>query len=204
MKPPLDPKVTPRLFETMELAFQLHGQEVRKTTPIPMMTHLFSVCGLVMHDGGDEDEAIAALLHDALEDKPDQITLAEIQERFGERVAKIVEISSDTPKNYKGGPKPPWKERKEAYLERVRHEDPSLLRVTIADTVDNVRAILADHAHVGEELWGRFNAGKGEQLWYYQSTAKAYRAAGSKSNLVDMLEKVVNELKLVVTKSVVI
>lgn len=99
----------PRLYEAMQLTFELFGHDSRKSTSVPVMAHLLSVCGLVQNDGGDEDEAIAALLHDTLEDKPDKITRDEILERFGPRVLEIVEISTDTPVDYRGGPKPPWK-----------------------------------------------------------------------------------------------
>jgi (p)ppGpp synthase/HD superfamily hydrolase len=194
------PNVSTRLFDAMELAFRLHGRDVRKSTDIPVMTHLLSVCGLVLHDGGDEDEAIGALLHDAIEDKPEQIGISDIREQFGERVVAIVEISSDTPPGHKGGPKPPWRDRKEAYLEHVKRSDPSLLRVTVADKVDNVRAILADYGRVGESLWSRFNAGKEDQLWYYQAAASAYRSAGFETDLLLELEELVGGLKLVVIK----
>jgi (p)ppGpp synthase/HD superfamily hydrolase len=189
-------KVSARLHDAMELAFRLHGHEARKSSNVPMMTHLFSVCGLVMHDGGDEEEAVAALLHDALEDMPDQITFEDIQGQFGERVAKIVEISSDTPKDFRGGPKPPWRERKEQYLAHIRRTDPRFLRVTVADKVDNVRSILADYRRLGESFWDRFNAGKADQLWYYGAVTNAYRETGVKGPLMDELERVVAELRL--------
>ena len=164
-----------------------------------MMTHLFSVCGLVMHDGGDEDEAIGALLHDAIEDKPELITIAEIERRFGPKVAAIVRISSDTPEDYKGGQKPPWRDRKVAYLQHVQKSDPDLLRVTVADKVDNVRAILADYEHTGQRLWDRFNAGKEDQLWYYESALAAYRQAGYNGALINKLEAGVRKLGLVIS-----
>ena len=162
---------------------------------MPVLAHLLGVCALVQQDGGDEDEAIAALLHDALEDKPDLLSAAAIEERFGSRVLQIVRVSTDTPEDYAGGEKPPWRRRKEAYLAHVRLTDPALLRVTVADKVDNIRALLADHARVGETLWSRFNAPKADQLWYYLSAAQAYRDAGFTGPLLTELERLVGLLE---------
>jgi (p)ppGpp synthase/HD superfamily hydrolase len=160
-----------------------------------MLAHLFAVCGLVQHDGGDEDEAIAALLHDSLEDKPELISAAAIESRFGSRVLQIVRVSTDTPEGYAGGEKPPWRRRKEDYLAHVRRTDPALLRVTVADKVDNLRAVLADHVRLGEALWSRFNAPKADQLWYYRTAAQAYRAAGFSGPLLTELERLVDLLQ---------
>jgi (p)ppGpp synthase/HD superfamily hydrolase len=187
-------RITTRLYEAMELTFKLHGQDARKSTNVPMLTHLFSVCSLVQHDGGDEDEAIAALLHDALEDKPEQITRIEIEEHFGRRVLAIIDTATDTPPDYNGGTKPPWRKRKEAYLAHARSADPELLSVTIADKIDNVRAILSDHKLLGDSLWQRFNAGKADQIWYYRSAAEAYETAGAQGPLLEELQRLVKDL----------
>lgn len=186
--------LTPKLYEALQLAFTLHGQDARKASPVPVMAHLLSVCALVQQDGGDEEEAIAALLHDALEDKPEEITPAEIAARFGERVLEIIIISTDTPEDYKGGAKPAWKLRKQAYLEHASQADPGYLRVTIADKIDNARAMLADHRRVGASLWDRFNAPKEEVLWYYRLSVDAYRAAGFTSPLLADLQTLVDQL----------
>jgi len=99
--------ISDRLYAALELAFRLHGRDARKSSRAPVMAHLLSVCAMVQHESDDEDEAVAALLHDALEDKPnDGKTREEILERFGERVLRIIEISTDTPPDYMGGP--PW------------------------------------------------------------------------------------------------
>jgi (p)ppGpp synthase/HD superfamily hydrolase len=148
------------------------------------MAHLLSVCALVQLDGGSEEEATAALLHDALEDKPEEINREQIRLQFGENVLKIIEASIDIAHDYKGGPKPPWKKRKEAYLDHILQTDPSLLRVTIADKIDNIRAILADHQRLGDEVWERFNAGKEDQLWFYRSCLEAFDSTGCKSSLL--------------------
>lgn len=183
-----------RLVDAIELVVQIHGRDSRKQSPVPVIAHLLGVCALVQQDGGDEDEAIAALLHDALEDKPDLISAVAIEERFGSRVLQLVRISTDTPSDYAGGDKPPWKVRKEAYLAHVRQLDMTLLRVTVADKVDNVRALLADHARLGEALWSRFNAPKEDQVWYYRSAAQAYREAGFSGPLLAELDRLVELL----------
>jgi (p)ppGpp synthase/HD superfamily hydrolase len=189
----MDPLPT-RLYEAQLLAFNLHGRDARKCSTVPMLSHMLSVCAMVLQDGGTEDEGIAALLHDALEDKPEEISANEIEELFGKKVLVIIEISSDTPKGFAGGPKPPWRERKDAYLKHVINADPTLLRVTIADKVDNARAIPADHRRIGEKVWERFNAGKEDQLWYYQSALTAYRSAGFTSPLLNDLDELVSKL----------
>lgn len=186
--------LTSRLYEAAQLTFDLFGRDARKSSVVPALSHLFSVCALVQLDGGDEDEAIAALLHDTLEDKPQYITREEIQKRFGARVLEIIEVSTDTPQDYHGGPKPPWRERKQSYLNHAATTHPSLLRVTIADKVDNLRAILADHQRIGGELWQRFNAGQSDQVWNYQEAVKAYDQAGFQSPLLNELKRLVAEL----------
>ncbi len=189
-----DYKLTPQMYTALELAFRLHGQDARKESPIPYMAHLLSVCAMVQLDGGCEEEAIAALLHDALEDKPEEISREEIQNLFGKKVLAIIEISSDTPRDYVGGEKPPWKARREAYIEHIKTTDPSLLRVTVADKIDNVRAILADHQRLGDEVWNRFNAGKEDQLWYYENCLNAFIETGFKGPLLEEFRKLVNQL----------
>jgi (p)ppGpp synthase/HD superfamily hydrolase len=186
--------LSPRMYEALEQAFKLHGRDVRKSSQVPYLAHLLHVCALVLQDGGAEDEAVAALLHDALEDKPEKINRNKIRRRFGEKVLELVQICTDTPENYKGGTKPPWRERKDAYLKRVSSEPPNLLRVTIADKIDNARAILVDHRRFGDELWNRFNAGKKEVQWYYDASVKAYRKAGVTGPLLKELKQLVGEI----------
>ena len=189
--------ISPRLRDALCLADRLQGHDTRKQSPGPMLAHLLGVCALVQHDGGDEDEAIAALLHDALEDKPEQITLAKIEESFGPKVASIVVVATDTPPDFGGGRKPPWRQRKERYLDTIRGSDPSLLRVTVADKVDNLRAILADYRRLGESFWSRFSAPKGDQLWYYRAALEAYHTSGFSGPLLNELERLVGELEVV-------
>jgi len=108
-------RLSERLYAALELAFKLHGQDSRKSSKVPVMAHLLAVCPLVQMESGDEDVAIAALLHDSLEDKPAEISRAEIKEKFGEHVIQSIEISSDTPPDFAGGEKPDWDMRKTAY-----------------------------------------------------------------------------------------
>jgi (p)ppGpp synthase/HD superfamily hydrolase len=185
---------TPRFLDALNYAVKLHGNDVRKGTSIPYIAHLFGVCSLTLIDGGTEEEAIAALLHDSLEDHPEETDREIIAKRFGEEVLAIIEGCTDTPEDYKGGVKPPWKQRKENYLKHLSNATPKVLRVSLADKLDNARAILADYRQIGEALWSRFNAGKEEQLWYYQSLLSVFRASGIKGFLIDEFEHTVVEL----------
>jgi len=179
----------------MEHAFALHGWDTRKQSDVPVVAHLFGVCAIVQHDGGDEDEAIAALLHDTLEDKPGQVTEEMLRRKYGERVLAMVLAATDTPRGWDGTtPKPPWPERKKKYLAHVRTVDPTLLRPTIADKIDNVRAILADYERLGPGMFGGFNAGMEEQLWYYRECHQAYLATGVFPRLVATLGEMVTKL----------
>ena len=190
--------LTVRMFSALQLVFGLHGRDARKACQVPAMAHLLSVCALVQTDGGDEDEAIAALLHDALEDKADVIAREDIRRMFGDRVLQIVEICTDTDTEYTGGVKSSWESRKRYYLDNVRRADPGLLRVTVADKIDNARAILADYRRIGDEVWGRFNAPRDKILWYYIEAATAYRQAGVTSPLLDDLEALVGQMKKII------
>jgi hypothetical protein len=106
----------------------------------------------------------------------------------------MIKVSTDTPKDYAGGQKPPWKERKEAYLKHIRQTDPPLLRVTIADKIDNIRAILADHLRLGDEVWERFNAGKEDQLWFYRCCLEAFDISGYSGPMLEELRSLVGKL----------
>jgi (p)ppGpp synthase/HD superfamily hydrolase len=183
-----------RLYQALQLAIEIHGRDARKSSQVPVLSHLLSVCALVQFDGGDEDEAIAALLHDVLEDRPEKLTREQIVEKFGSHVLDIIKASIDTAEDYQGGPKKTWHERKSAYLEHSRTENPALLRVTVADKIDNARAMLAEYRRVGDRLWDKFNATQSQQKWYYQELVKAYRQAGFTSPLLDDLEELVQKL----------
>jgi (p)ppGpp synthase/HD superfamily hydrolase len=159
------PKLTSRFLQAMEFAFQLHKDQHRKGTDIPYFSHLLAVASLVCEDGGDEDQTIAAILHDTAEDHGGYQTLIEIKQLFGERVADIVATCSDS----FSFPKPPWEKRKKDYLSHLKNASPEARRVSLADKLHNARSILRDLECVGESVWGRFNGGKEGTLWYYQS-----------------------------------
>jgi (p)ppGpp synthase/HD superfamily hydrolase len=186
---------TKRFLDALNYAVVLHGNDVRKSTSVPYVAHLFGVCALVVSDGGTEDEAVAALLHDALEDHPKETSRKIIAKRFGDKVLSIVEACTDTPTDYKGGPKPPWRLRKTRYLEHIEKAKPEELRVALADKLDNVRSVLADYRQKRESLWTRFNAGQDDQLWFFRSLVQAFRAAVAEGILIEEFERTVAELE---------
>jgi (p)ppGpp synthase/HD superfamily hydrolase len=154
-----------RFTDAAAYAVELHSDQARKGTTIPYVTHLFTVSSLVLEDGGDEDQAIAALLHDGPEDRGGQPILDEIRMRFGNEVATLVDGLTDTLLD----PKPPWRPRKEAYLARLEHEPENVLRISLADKLHNLRSMGTDQALVGEDVWRRFHADRDQQAWYYRA-----------------------------------
>ena len=182
-----------RFADAFVYCAHVHSGQQRKGKSTPYIAHLMSVSALVLEDGGDEDEAIAALLHDALEDQPDRTSQEGIGRRFGDRVLRIVLACTDTPPDYQGGEKPPWRTRKETYLAHLRDSAGSDLRVSLADKLHNARELLADYRSEGDNLWSRFNAGKADQLWYYQSLAAAFRQCGMRGQMLVEFERVVSE-----------
>ena len=185
-------RLTRRFEEALIFAHHLHATQKRKGTAIPYMAHLLSVAALVLEDGGDEDEAIAALLHDAVEDQGGAATREEIRRRFGDRVTRIVDGCTDADTI----PKPPWRERKERYIAHLRHAPADVRRVSIADKLHNAGAILADFRRQGDALWDRFNGGKDGTLWYYRALVQTFRQGGP-SFMVEELDRVVSELERV-------
>jgi (p)ppGpp synthase/HD superfamily hydrolase len=163
-------RLASRFDEALLFAVRRHQSQFRKGTRIPYVAHLLSVAALVLEDGGDEDEAIAALLHDAVEDQGGAEMRAEIAGRFGERVATIVDGCTDADVV----PKPPWRARKVAYIAHIRHAPLPVRRVSLADKVHNARAILFDYRQIGDELWLRFNGGYAGTIWYYRALASAF------------------------------
>ena len=182
--------LTGRFSDALVYTADVHAGQRRKGGDVPYLAHLLGVTALVLEDGGSEDEAIAALLHDALEDRGDRTSFEEIRDRFGERVAAIVRACSDTEVR----PKPPWDQRKRAYLERLETEPPDVLRVSVADKLYNARAILFDHKLVGDQVWERFGSGRPSQMWYYRSVADLFlrRYPGA---MADELDQAVRELE---------
>jgi GTP pyrophosphokinase len=155
------------------LATSHHRRQLRKGTDTPYVSHLLAVSSLVLEMGGTETEAIGALLHDAVEDGGGPPMLARIREEFGPDAARIVDANSDTDVE----PKPPWLERKQAYIAAIAHKQPDELRVSLADKLHNARAILLDFRTHGDSLWDRFKAGEGESVrWYYRALFQAFTA----------------------------
>ncbi len=183
-----------RFEEALVYANQLHSRQVRKGTHTPYIAHLLGVTALVLEAGGDEDQAIAALLHDAVEDQGGYKTLGEIRVKFGQHVADIVVGCTDAFQN----PKPPWKQRKEAYLQRLRSEPPDVRLVSLADKLHNARAILVDLRKDGEATWKKFNGGKQGTLWYYRTLVKIFRETGS-DTMTDELTRAVIEMENLAT-----
>lgn len=174
----------------------LHADQFRKGTQVPYISHLMGVAGLVLEHGGSEDEAIAALLHDTIEDQAHKLggseaMKAEIQTRFGQSVLDIVLGCTDAETN----PKPPWRERKEAYILHLEEATPSVLLVSLADKVHNARSILTDYRTIGEAIWERFRGGRDGTLWYYRALVEAFSIAGAPFSLLQELTETVEQLE---------
>ncbi len=157
------PDLTPTYGEALAYATDLHRGQTRKGTAVPYVSHLLAVSALVLEAGGTEEQAIAGLLHDALEDQGDRTSYAQIADRFGAEVARIVRACSDT----EAVPKPPWRARKEAYLAHLESADVAVLQVSLADKLHNARSLVTDVLAVGVGYLDRFSAGVADQLWYY-------------------------------------
>lgn len=185
---------TVSLTEAFSYAVERHSTQRRKGTSIPYVSHLMQVAGLVMEAEGDEEQTIAALLHDAIEDAPaggaDRVR-REIRERFGDRVLAIVEGCTDADVQ----PKPEWRERKERYLAHLPEASQDVLLVSAADKLHNARSILTDLKEHGAVLWERFAGEKSGTLWYYRALVEAYQEAGANRRLVEELELVVDEIE---------
>ncbi len=158
----------------MDYAFELHMNQRRKQHDVPYVGHLLGAASIVIDDGGDEDQVVAALLHDGPEDQGGRRVLTEISRRFGPRVAGIVEACSDTlDATTPGAEKPPWRPRKEAWLARVPSAPAESWRVMLADKLHNARAVLGDLHAAGPAVLDRFRGGRDGTLWYYRSSADA-------------------------------
>lgn len=184
--------LSPGFLDAFAYALEMHGDQARKGGDIPYIAHLMAVCSLVLEAGGDEEQAIAALLHDAPEDRGGQAQLDRIGERFGSRVRDIVLACTDTLAEEKED----WRPRKEAYIDRLvakERDDPALL-VSLADKVHNARSILFDLRVVGEELWTRFKGRPSDTLWYYATLVEAFAEKLPDDPLVAELTRVVDEI----------
>lgn len=180
-----------RFEEALSYAAGLHRDQVRRGTPIPYVSHLLSVAALVLEDGGDEAQAIAALLHDAVEDQGGAPRLAEIRLRFGDQVASIVEACTDSDET----PKPPYRRRKQLFLDELPGQPPDVLRVALADKLHNARGLLRGlRAEGSAELWTHFKARPEEKLWYLRAALKVFKAKLD-SPMVGEFERVVGALE---------
>jgi (p)ppGpp synthase/HD superfamily hydrolase len=186
-------RLSERFNQALDYALALHGDQLRKGSETPYIAHLLAVTALVLEDGGDEEQAIAALLHDAPEDQGGLEVLEAIRMRFGDRVADIVHGCTDTYQT----PKPPWRQRKANYLEHLQTASQEVLRVSLADKLHNARSILLDLQRFGDAVWERFNGGKEGTLWYYRSILETFRSV-SDSPLVAELAWVLQRIEALI------
>jgi (p)ppGpp synthase/HD superfamily hydrolase len=187
--------LSPKFVEAVAYAANKHATQTRKASEVPYLGHLLSVAGLVIEDGGTEKQAIAALLHDAAEDQGGEQTLAEIEQKFGADVASIVAECSDTFQT----PKPPWRGRKERYIRHLREASDDAVLVSLADKLDNARAILRDFRAQGSQVWQRFSVQDPRlHLWYYRSLLGVF-SRRTDSWMVGELRDVIDALEQAIT-----
>ncbi|MDR1493490.1 MAG: HD domain-containing protein [Planctomycetaceae bacterium] len=193
--------MTERFDEAIKLALQLHRYQKRKGREAPYISHLLRVAGLVMEFAGEshqetaEDTAIAAMLHDAVEDQGGLATAMLIREQFGERVERFVLACSDSATTQDQPKKRPWRERKEAAIVNIQIAEPESRLIIACDKLDNLRSMISNYRVVGEQLWKRFHAGRDDQLWYFRGMIDALRNAGNcpvMTELEDEIKKLEN------------
>jgi (p)ppGpp synthase/HD superfamily hydrolase len=184
------PTLGRRLLKAFRYAAEKHAGQTRKQTAVPYLSHLMAVTSLVLEGGGDEDMAIAALLHDVVEDCGGMPRLREVRKMFGARVAKIVEGCTDSFSD----PKLPWIVRKNEYLQRLKHEDAETRLVSASDKLHNVRTVIADYRQDGESIWKRFSGGRDGTLWYYHALSGEFQRRKS-NRITRELEIAVHELE---------
>ena len=158
-------RLGPRFLRAFLFAAEKHSGQARKASTIPYIAHLMGVASLALEAGGDEDIAIAALLHDVVEDCGGAPMLKEVRRRFGKHVAEMVDGCTDADTE----PKPPWRERKEKYIRRLKTEAADTRLVSASDKLNNIRSIISDYRAIGESVWSRFNGGRDGTLWYYRT-----------------------------------
>jgi (p)ppGpp synthase/HD superfamily hydrolase len=199
-------QLTSAYQDALALAIQLHGNQARKGTGVPYLSHLLAVSATVLEYGGSEEEAIAALLHDSVEDAGGDATRKRIAEQFGEKVARIVDACSDDspPAGHK---KRPWRIRKNHHIEQLKKASPEALRITAADKLHNARSLMADYRQIGDAVWERFNAEPEDILWYYRAVTEAldrgdvrvHKADGDDPpTVVSDLDRLLDELEVAV------
>ena len=180
---------SPRFRHAFAYAATLHAADLRKGARAPYLSHLMEVCAIVLRHDGDEDTAIAALLHDAAEDHGGARRLADIQRNFGKKVALIVRECTDSTKTPRG----PWEERKRTYLRHLPRSSRGGLLVSAADKLSNARTLVADHYEIGDMVFERYKHSKAQTLWYYNSLSKLFTAR-LKGELARELRREVAEL----------
>ncbi len=190
IKLPQGPALSKRFIRALGYTAKLHAKQIRKRTKRPYIGHLLGVASIVIEYGGDEDMAIAALLHDAVEDQGGLPRLREIQKKFGKRVARIVEGCTDA----YAQPKSPWLERKRAYITRLAGEAADVCLVSAADKLSNARETLYEVRVDGDSVYDRFAGKKLGTLWYYRELLRVFHQAGT-NPLVEELDRVVSELE---------
>jgi GTP pyrophosphokinase len=169
------PLLSTRFDEALLYAARAHWRQRRRSTGVPYVAHLLAVTALVLEDGGGEDEAIAALLHDVIEDQGGAVRREDVRLRFGDEVVRLVVACSDSD----GEPKPPWRERKERYLAHLAAtDDVKVRRIAACDKLHNARTLLTDYRLHGAALWARFNGGREGTLWFYRAVADELVARG--------------------------
>jgi (p)ppGpp synthase/HD superfamily hydrolase len=184
------PLLTNRFERALVFATRAHAGQLKKGTSVPYAAHILGVASLVLDAGGDEDLAIAAVLHDVVEDCGGDDRRREILSAFGPRVAHVVEGCTDTEEV----PKPPWRKRKEEYIRHQQTADADTRLVSAADKLYNARLILADYREIGDAVFERFSGKREGTLWYYRALVGEFRH-GKRNRLTDELERVVIELE---------
>jgi (p)ppGpp synthase/HD superfamily hydrolase len=184
-------KLSRQFEKALVYATRAHSDQTRKKTGIPYIAHILGVTAIAMEYGANEIEAIAALLHDAVEDCGGAKRLRDIERKFGKTVTKIVDGCTDTYET----PKPPWRERKEAYLAHLKDSNSATRLVSASDKLHNTRAILAELRRHGLEVFGRFSGKKDGTLWYDRALVTAFREHGDHTDLVDELDRVVTQIE---------
>lgn len=190
--PPQPWLTSPRFAEALWVAAIMFSAKPRKGSHIPYISHLLGTCSIALEHGATEDEAIAALLHDAIEDiTPTKEVIAAIKQYFGNEVLRIVKKCSDSHIQ----PKPPWRKRKARYLARLRKADQAVLLVSASDKLHNARAIVTDLQRHGSSVWKRFRASREGELWYYRKLVEVFDEHLHDRALVKEFKRAVTEME---------